>query len=392
MSSRERMLAVIRREQPDHVPLFFNAFGFRPPAHLQWSDDIEQAQAWLSIGVDAWLWTGVPLRSHPDVTVREWTENHEGEPHPVMVKEYETPAGPFRQELYRTDDWVSEDWPGHIESSGVRLFDDYNAVRNRRPPVSTEADIERLGYLLRVPTGSDLAEYHERTATLARQARELGVLFVGQGSCGIDAAIQLCGVQSMLYMAIDQPDLFIQLLDLIHEWDRRSIEILLDTPVDLIMRRGYYEGTSFWSPAMYRRFFAPRLRELTEMVHSAGRYMGYTMSVGLEPLLDDVAEIGYDIHHLLDPIPDGRPIDLARVKATLGRRTAISGGLNAPITFELGTREEIRQEVFNAVSALGAGGGLALTAAEGIFSTTPWESIEHVLAAWKEVRDYPIAG
>ncbi len=388
LSSRDRMLAVLRREKPDHVPLFFNCFGFVPPPHLRWSNDIEEAQAWLSIGVDYWLWTGVPLRHSPDVAVREWTETIAGERYPVMVKEYQTPAGPFRQEVYRSDDWVSADWPGHRSGGGLNLFDDYNAVRNRRPPVSSEQDVERLAYLLRTPEGKDLDAFRERTEALAREAQRIGVLFVGQGSCGVDALIQLCGAPAILSMALDEPALFKYLLDTVHEWDRRSTEILLDTPVDLIMRRGYYEGTTFWSPAMFRRYFAPRLRKLTDMAHQAGRFMGYTMSVGLEPLLDELAGIGYDVHHLLDPLPNGRRMDLRRVKATLGRRTAITGGINAPITLETGSAQEIREEVRYAVAALAPGGGFALTAAEAIFSTTPWSSIEHLLAAWKDVRDY----
>jgi len=382
------MLAVLQHEEPDHVPLFFNCFGFRPPPRMRWSNDNEEARAWLSIGLDAWLWTGVPLRHHPDVTVREWTETIEGEQHPVMVKEYQTPSGPFRQEIYRSDDWVSDDWPGHKSGGGISLFDDYNAVRNRRPPVTSEKGVERLAYLLQTPEGRDLDAFRERTKTLARQAREMGVLLVGQGSCSADALIQLCGAPAMLLMALDEPDLFHRLLDVVHAWDCRSTEILLETPVDLIMRRGYYEGTTFWSPEMFRRFFAPRIRELTGIVHQAGRFMGYTMSVGLEPLLDDLAGIGYDVHHLLDPLPNARKMNLTRVKATLGGKTAISGGLNAPITLERGSRGDIRREVIESVEVLKPGGGFALTAAEAIFSTTPWESIETVIAAWGEVREY----
>jgi uroporphyrinogen-III decarboxylase len=392
MSSRERMLAVLRREAPDHLPLFFNAFGFRPPAHLSWRNDIEQARAWLSVGVDAWLWTGPPLRFRDSITVRESTETPAGERWPVMVKVYDTPAGPFRQEVFRSEDWVSDAWPGHADGRGVSLFDDYNAVRNRRPPVIEEADVERLKHLLQPLDGADLAAYRDEVTALSAHARELGVLLVGQGSNGVDAAIQLCGANSVLQMAIDQPVLFEALLDTIDAWDRRNVEVLLDTSVDLIMRRGYYEGASFWSPDLWRRHFAPRLRALTEMVHAGGRYMGYTMSVGLAPLLEDLAAVGYDMHHLLDPLPNGRHLDLEGVKATLGRTASISGGINAPITLECGSGSEIRQEVRDAACVLGRGGGFALTAAEGIFSTTPWESIEHVLAAWREVREYRPAG
>ena len=107
------------------------------------------------------------------------------------------------------------------------------------------------------------------------------------------------------------------------------------------------------------------------------------------PLLDSFLEAGYDVHHLMDPIAGGGPVDLRAVKSRFDGKIAIIGGLNEHITLERGTRQEIRQEVFDAVEMLGAGGGLALSPAEGIFASTPWESIEILIEAWKEVRDYP---
>ena len=74
-----------------------------------------------------------------------------------MVKEYATPAGPLRQELYRTDDWVTGDWPGRTPETEVRLFDDYNGPRYRRPPIATEADVDRLAYLMQPLDGAALA-------------------------------------------------------------------------------------------------------------------------------------------------------------------------------------------------------------------------------------------
>jgi len=391
LSSKERMLAVTRYEEPDHVPLIMNTFGFNPPAHLAWSDRVEEAQKWLSIGLDAWLHLSPPQQFHPDVQIREWTEAPPDERWPVMIREYETPAGVFRQEVYRTDDWISPDWPGHKSGGGgLELFDDFNVARYRRCPVRDERDLERLKYLLRPPDGDALAEFRAQAATVARQAEELGVIVLGGGPGGADIATWLCGVEPMLMMAIDCPQMFEALLDIVQAWDTRAVELLLDARVDLIMRRGYYEGTSFWSPALYRRFLAPRLQELVGLAHQGGRPLGYTMSVGVMPLLDILVEIGYDVHYLFDPIPLGTRVDLQRVKETFSGRIGIIGGLNEPITLERGSREEIRQEVFDAVQILGPGGGLALSPAEAIVASTPWSSIEILMEAWREVRDYPI--
>jgi uroporphyrinogen-III decarboxylase len=391
LSSRERLLTAIQYEEPDHVPLLFNSFGFSPPAQLAWSSPVEEAQRWLSIGVDAWLRLSLPIVYHRDVTVREWTETIVGERWPVMIKEYDTPAGVLRQEVRRTDDWISPEWPGHkTGGGGVELLDDLNVPRSRRFPIQTAQDVEKLRYLLHPLPDAAIARFREQAAAIARHADELGVLLVAYEPAGADVATWLCGVEGMVLMALDRPDVFGALLNVFHEWDKRNVEILLDTPVDLFLRRGYYEGAIFWSPDLYRQFFARPFREITDIVHQQDRLMGYTMSVGVMPLLDVFAEIGYDAHYLLDPIAGGSRIDLHRVKSSFDNQTAIIGGLNEPITLEQGTREQIRQEVFDAVRVLGPGGGLALTPAEAIVANTPWESIETLIEAWSEVRDYPI--
>ena len=387
MSSRERLLAVLRYQEPDYVPLVFKVFGFVPPLDLPWKTQVEQARGWLSLGVDDWLEISPPLSFHPSVTVREWEETGPDRRWPLMVKEYMTPAGPLRQEVYRTDDWVSPDWPGHKDGGPhISLIDDYNVARSRRFLIETEADLAKLPYLLYPPSDEAIARFREEAAVVAHQAQELGVLFVGSGPAGGDLATWLCGVNGMLFMAVDRPDLFGALMAVIHDWDRRQMKLLLDTEVDFIIRRGYYEGTTFWSPALYRRYFVPRLKELAGMAHAADRLMGYTMSVGYLPLLEDLAEIGYDAHYLLDPIARGKQVDLRRVKLAFDGKVAIIGGLNEPVTLERGSRQEIRQEVFDSVRILGAGGGLALSPAEAIMAGTPWESIETLIEAWREAR------
>ncbi len=392
LSSRERLLAAMRCQEPDHVPVYFTMFGFQPPAHLAWSDDVQRVERLLSIGVDATLSINPPIVYHPDVKVRSWEEQRPGERWPVMIKEYDTPAGALRQEVYRTEDWVSPEWPLHSGGSeSVALLDDYNVVRSRRFPVETEEDLEKLKYLLWPLSDRVIKDFTQHAAARHRQAQRLGVLL--ESYCppsGTDMLTWLCGVEGMVYMAVDKPDLFDALREIIHQLDKRRVEILLDTPVDVITQRGFYEGAAFWSPALYRRFSVPRLKELTAMAHQGGRLMGYLMSTGFMPLLAAFLEIGYDVHYYIDPVMGGPGTDLQVVKRAFGNKIAVHGGMNSAVTLEQGTREEIRQAVFDAVSTLGPGGGFILCPVDCLAASTPWDSVQTLLEAWRQVRDYPI--
>lgn len=394
LSSRERLLATIRCQEPDYVPLLLHPFGFRPWWTADWSDwdQVVQAKAWLEMGLDAWLGVEPPMTFHPDVTVRWRTERRAQDRWPCMINEYETPAGTLRQEVFLTDDWISSDWPEHRGVAPcISLLDDYNVPRYRACMIQDEQDVEKLKYLLTPMTDKQATHLREQTAAVAAEARRLGVLLRATASSGTDAAVWLCGVEPLVNMAIDRPDLFDALLDIIHRREKRNVEVLLDTPVDLIMRRGYYEGTSFWSPSIYRHFFQPRIKELTNLVHQGGRLMGYTMSVGFMPLHHELLEIGYDMHFLLDPLePGGGPADLPKLKAAWNGRISVFGGINQHITLQRGSVEDVRREVFSTVRTLGPGGGLCLVPVEAIHSFTPRRSLEAVLDAWKEIRRYPL--
>ncbi len=220
LSSRERMLAVLNHQEPDHVPLLFNPFGFKPPSHLQWSTAEERVKAWASLGVDDWLVVHAPSHTyHPDVKVRQWKETISGERWPCMIAEYDTPAGMLRQEVFETDDWMTSDWPSH-GSSEISLLDDYNVPRYRSPTIETEADLEKLAYLLGPVSDEDITRFHKEAAGVGRRAAELGVLMIGYGPTGADTVQWLCGPEASILMAMDRPDLFDALMQVVQERDR----------------------------------------------------------------------------------------------------------------------------------------------------------------------------
>ena len=110
MSSRERMLATIRREPHDHVPLSFHVRqGPSLKEPFYWRNQVERAQKLLDMGLDPTMniWLPDP-QLHPDVQVKSYREKKDGEI--SITKEYHTPAGVLRQVVRETDDWCS---PAH---------------------------------------------------------------------------------------------------------------------------------------------------------------------------------------------------------------------------------------------------------------------------------------
>ena len=167
------------------------------------------------------------------------------------------------------------------------------------------------------------------------------------------------------------------------EFDKRRTEIMLDIGgVDMIVQRGWYSSTDFWSPALFGRFVLPHLKNLVKMVHQAGAQFAYVMTTGLMPMLELLKEADIDLLYFVDPVQDN--VDLKLLKQQLGGQFALAGGVNSALTLKKGSPEEIREAVYTAVKSLGPD-GFILSPVDSLFPDTPWESVEIMIESWKKV-------
>ena len=178
MNSRERLLATIRHEKPDHVPLYCWCFGFPAPPQLRWTregrevpywytmrlehihtlpeqwtveDDFERVRRWTSLGVDDVLEASPPWGMHREVCVRDWQESPTStEQHWLLCREYQTPAGSLRHVVRRTDEKVGPGWV--VQPQHVALFEDFNIPRGIRHAVVGSEDLPKLRYLRKIPS------------------------------------------------------------------------------------------------------------------------------------------------------------------------------------------------------------------------------------------------
>ncbi|NLG51235.1 MAG: hypothetical protein GX552_14095 [Chloroflexi bacterium] len=410
MNSRERLLTAISGEKPDHVPLYCWCFGFAPPPPLRWQrngqdvpywytmrlehlhrlpmpwtveDDMERVRRWFSLGLDDVLDVSPPWGMHPDVTFRDWQEPPTAaEPHTLLCREYQTPAGPLRHVVRRSDEAVQPGWV--VQPPNVPIFEDFNIPRGVRHAVIGLDDIPKVRYLLQDPTADQLAAYRERMAVIKRFAQEQGVLVQGWSAFGIDGVIWLTGVERAVMAAMLEPDLAQALVDLMAAFDRRRTEMMLDVGgVDLVVQRGWYSSTDFWSPALFRRLVLPHLRSLVELTHQAGARFAYVMTTGVLEMADLLLQAGVDLLYYVDPVQD--QVDLQAVQAKFGGKLAVAGGINSGVTLAHGSQQEIRQAVQTAMTTLGAKGGFILSPVDALFPDTPWANVQTMIDAWREL-------
>jgi len=183
---------------------------------------------------------GLPVSYDPRVEIIEWKEKIPREEISVLVKEYCTPEGVLRTEIKQTPDWR---WGDHIP-----FLDDYIIPRARRFLVSLPADLKPLRYLLAALTKEEVNDYKEVSAPFIQYARENNLLLSGGWGVGADLIGWIAGLENMVYLVHDQPEMMTALLEMIAAWNRNRMEIALSVGLDLYIKRAWYENCDFWTP------------------------------------------------------------------------------------------------------------------------------------------------
>jgi len=388
LTSRERMLRALNRQEADHVPCCFMSFTALRKRHHE--DLYALAKAERAMGLDAMLFIPVAPRparpEHPDlrglpvrwpagVQTREWREAVPGG-FDLLHREYATPVGTLTASVR-----LSEDWP---HGDHLPFVDDYQVPRAIKPLITEPEELEILRYMLISPQEDDVARFKQEAQEARAFVEEHGVLLVGGWGVGMDMANWLCGMQNLMLLTMEQPAFVADLLETIHLWNQQRMQVVLSAGVDLYIRRAWYEGCDFVTPRFYQNAILPRLKAEVELAHEYGAKFGYICSSGTKPMVDLHLEAGIDVLIGIDPI-QGTHTDMRLIREKLGGRVCLWGGVSGAVTVEMGAEEEVRQAVRHAIATLGPD-GFILSPVDNITVDAPltWRNIEILMDEWRK--------
>lgn len=409
MNSRDRILAAWNGQPADHVPLTTWCFGFHPPPHLRWErdgierkywyslrmehihtlpqpwdldDDFRRVLAWQSLGVDDLLDVSVPWSVDPEVT---WRDSRipagSAADCPVLVREYKTPAGRLRHAVRQTGEDPGPGWV--IQPEYVPLFEDYNIPRGVKHAVGGPEDVPIIRHLYCPPDAAAREWFTARMQEVKSFADAHGIAVQAWSAFGMDGIVWMTGVEGAVMLAMDHPQAFGQLVEIVAEADLGRTELAAATPgVDMVVERGWYSSTDFWSPRLFDAFVYPHVKALAEVAHRHGKKFGYVMTTGVERLGPRLADAGVDVLYFVDPVQDRLPLEKAR--DLLSERMTLVGGTNA-LSLASGDPQRIRDEVRRAVEVLGPTHRFILHPVDAIFPDTPWAGVETMIEAWREM-------
>jgi hypothetical protein len=266
----------------------------------------------------------------------------------------------------------------------VPFLDDYIVPRARKHLVTRIEELPALEYVLGSLSDQEIAEYKAISQPAIEQARRHDLLLAGGWGVGADLIGWVHGLSELVYTIHDQPEFIAALLDLIARWNRKRMQIVLESNIDLYIKRAWYENCDFWSPRLWKKFIFPILKADADLAHQAGARFGYLLTANSMPLVELIAEAGVDVIIGADPLA----WDLPLLKQKLQGKVALWGGVNGHLTVEQGTPEEVRAEVRKAIELLSPGSGLILSPVDNVREDTPiaQANVAAFIDEWRKTR------
>lgn len=338
MTSEERILRVLQRQEPDRVP------------HFEWLVDRRVREA---LCPDCKSYNEFAVRMGHDAIIVD----------PIYKKER------VGENRWRSEwGYVTQDTP---EEHGIEV----------ESPIKTMADFER--YTPPDPhapgrfTAVDAAveKYHGDKAVIVH----LNDVF--------SLPRYLMGMQELLMAIVTDPELVKGLvemsvtinLELAKEVAARGAKIVY-TGDDIAYNKG-----PLMSPKHFREYFYPGFYRVMQGFKDLGLYVIKHTDGNIWSLMDMLVDSGIDC---LDPIDPLAGMDLGEVKARYGHRVALKGNVDCADLMTFGTPDEVVEATKVALRQGMPGGGYILSSSNSIHSAVKPENYAAMLHTLREYGRY----
>jgi uroporphyrinogen-III decarboxylase len=357
MTSRRRLLAAMRRQAVDRIPVtlyelhrFGGCWAEEEPSYAELLDMQDQRGDAFVFAPSAAALLGDPnqIRTTGEQSARSG----------VMTHTVSTPRGPLVS--------VSRSDPGTVTSWTLKHY------------IECDEDIERFLSIpfAFVPPDLDAAR------RLEASAGEKGVLLFSIGDpLGIVAG--LCDYAFFVTRIATDPVLVAELLD-------RAALFLSDT-IDWIGERFSDACVRFWGPEYCGaplmdpgRYFRPlvlqRIVPLVRRVHAGGNIAILHCHGRLDALLEMILETGADVLEPLEVLPASTAdVTIADVRRRVGSRMCLAGGVQAR-DLDTGTPRLVRERVRAVVEEAGTEGLILLPTSAPLSVPLPTRIVENYRA------------
>ena len=374
MSGRERILATIRHEIPDRVPIAPRVWAWLMAEH----GDQELS---------------THLRVFPDMDQMYPVEDGTLNVLDAYPDHYELPGVKVEQRKVAEGDFIAVERTFHTPAG---TLSDRILIAPSGREFGVTPNPVRTEYLLKGP--ADLPALRYILAPINTNYDFLAPLVTQVGDRGVISVVVRCALDHNAGHARDMQDLMVDYYDdrpffdaciaLFHQRSLAQIKAALEGGAESIFGTWYFTSLSAgWSPAIFAEVFVPLIREQVELTHKYGAIYDYYDDGRLAGSMEMIAATGVDVLETCTPPPTG-DFDLALAKRTIGQRTTLKGYIDLLHVVKDGTPVTIEEAVRSAMEIGKPGGGFIIGSSDSFREGTSRENLAAYFAACKKYGQY----
>lgn len=354
MTSRERVMAVVNRKQPDRVPKDLS-WGLCPSKVEEFKRRTGCDNYWDYFNLDVRFLDFAPTKIKRNF------------------------SGYFADETQREGFSVDEWGVGMGKSQNSQLHFKHIISPLKKNMTNEDARVFPLPDFLE----SYRYEHFDRTVEEYHK-RELAV-------CGLlvqtifEKAWYIRGFEETMMDMLDNSEAINILFDRIMDLRIEQVKLFMKADIDILMlgddvamQTGMLISVNTW-----RKFLKPRMSKIIQTAKAIRPDIPifYHSCGNPTAIIPDLIEIGINILNPIQP----ECMNLKLVKDTYGDKLAFWGGLSAQTNLSFGTPEQVKAEVKYCIETLGKGGGYLIGPNHVVEPEVPWENI---LAFFEAVEEY----
>lgn len=232
----------------------------------------------------------------------------------------------------------------------------------------------------------DFSAFHEMAELLPPKMKILGML---SPAAIFGNTSQSMGLQNFSYALYDDVAVVEALFEIIGTNYLKIAKKLVQMPRlgAVFMSDDLAHATGLLvSPKIYRKYVFPWYKKIGEVLDGAGLPFIFHSDGTLIDVMDDLADCGIKGIHPIEP----QAMDIVEVKKRYGDRFCIFGNIDLDHTLTRGTVEEVEQLVKKRIKQLAPGGGYGLAASNSVPDYVKPENYKAMITAAKKYGKYPI--
>lgn len=365
MSSKERLLAAIRKEKVDRIPAspdFHFLFPMKVGGYTVW--DIRgpdptfplwkaRIDIFKKFNLDAWFGAGISYNTQIETEKKILHQDAQS----VKVEYiYHTKKGDLKRVV------VYPKYDGEWETE--HLFGEENI----------DDLLHKVDALLNYDPWESYS--FEEFRQVRDEVGDEGLVYTYGGHPAINWWLENRGITEGI---IDIHDHYEELKPLWDKYERLELEkvkIACNSGTELIYGCGSFTSLHIISPQWFKKFVFPFLKKVTEVCHKKRVLYCAQVNGKCDEILELLDEANVDCTEPLERPPLGN-VDIGDAKRRIGKKVCLKGNVDPVNTLLRGTPEDVDREIKEIIETAGNDGtGLIVSTSDQTARDTPIENME----------------